>query len=393
MYLLGHIEIINDVLSNNIFDNFFKNKGNKFSKINLIKGLQYVDFPCGKYKIKDNKIIFQSRQICKLNNLFKLYLDKTQSESQIYQQHKGFFSHLHSMSTDPNNNMLKIRNRILISVLGYSLLALYDDNIFDENPKIQLNTIWIGMIMHIITDSYSPAHTIRDKNAHFYHIKSNNNDDDDKKIRLKVHEIIKLLARQENILYKNSSIFIKSILSEIKKEEEEKEYTIDYIKNQKSQLYNIYKSFKFEYDTNRLVRKKEKSVDNTIGELGHEKNGDIIAFQYYEGQPLGLHSKLDFLSYVKNNKQLYKRMVDECTEYLILYKNVVETGDVSLFLHKVLELLLEKTFHINNKYLQDKTDKIYYENNSNAVKILKKNISDVNINGIIKSMQQKIKII
>lgn len=394
MYITGHIEIVNDILSQKIFNNYFNKKMfSNFSRQNIIKGLRYVDIPCGIYEIENNKVLFKKRKLCNLTSLLQLYSHETRSETQIYQQHKGFFSHLHSMSTDPENNMLKIRNKIIISILGYSLLAIYDNNVFDNNPIKQPNTIWIGMIMHIITDSYSPAHTMRNKNAHYYIMKTIINDDLNKKIRLNVHEQIKVLAKQ-NFLYQKKHIFIQAILLEITKENNNDtiENTNKYIISQKKQLFNMYKSFKFEYNTNKLVRKMVKEIDdkdkdkdkdkqenkNTKKkeieiEIQKEIQGDIVAFQYYEGQPLGLHNKLDFLSYIKNDTKLYKRMLSECTEYLLLYKEAIDGGDVLLFLNKVLHLLTEKTFHINTKYLQDKTNKIYYEDDSDIIKILKNN--------------------
>lgn len=353
MYIDGHIDITNEVLHDPKFENYFFNVSFKhFTKENLLKGLAYVDKPCGEYVIENNKVLFHKKTLCELTQLFKLTSDKHFGESNIFQYHKGFFAHLHSMTTDPLNNVEKIRNKIILSILGYCLLALYDKHIFDKSPELHPNITWIGMILHIIQDSYSPAHTIRDKKYHVISYDPNKINDIDKAMRLRVHENIKALAKF-NRLFKDD-ILISELIKKKLDDEEQK-----YIMNNTKDIFNIYKIFKFEYDTNKVVN---NLVGYNITSLSSKKikgrDGDIIDFQYYDKQPLVLHSKLDLMYYVRQNQFLYKKMKDECAQVLILYKKALKSGDAMTFLKKLIKLLFYRVYRIDTKYLKDITNKV-----------------------------------
>ena len=213
MFIQGHIEIIQDILDNHLPKGFFKfidHPADKKTLKNLFIGLQYPDAPCGKYEVSsNNSILFKRAKICEITKLFKLFSGASYGESKIFQFHKGYFAHLHSMSTDPENTVLKIRNKIINSIIGYALLAVYDDTLLnDTDRQIKPNLFWIGIILHMITDSYSPAHTIRNHN--YTKVKSV---EKDKALleRLEVHELIKTLAKEDKLYEKHD--FIQSLLN------------------------------------------------------------------------------------------------------------------------------------------------------------------------------------
>lgn len=340
MYVSGHIEILNDIFSQlpkNYFDKKFINR--------IYNGVEFVDSPCGLYKYQDKHIHFKTHKICGLSFFFELFDNVKHGEGHMFQFHKGFFAHLHSMTTDPDNTVNKIRNKIVKSILAYSLLALYGNRIFDKNPEMKLYGAWVGMIMHIITDSYSPAHTIRHKNILTKEITSIPPLDKTLEMRLKVHEEIKRLAKLDKI-YTNADDFHKNLLSKFPDN--------TFVKNFKHKLWGSYKLFKFEYDTRKVVDNKIKLQNK----LYPDKNGDIITFQYYPGQTFLSHSKYDLMYYIKNDKELYERMINECKTYLILLHEVIETKNIKLFLSKVMELMLSRTFHISSKNLNNKTNYI-----------------------------------
>jgi hypothetical protein len=364
MYIQGHIEIINDVLDNSEkLTQYFKSLP-LYKNVNrrmLKKGLAYVDAPCGKYEIVGNKLLFQSRRLCELSEMLRVFHETEFGESKVFQFHNGFFSHLHSMSTDPENSVLKIRNKILLSILGFALLSVYDDIHIDKDTKFNPNIMWIGMILHIITDSYSPAHTIRYQKAKFYISNPSTDIDVDKQLRLYIHERLKTLAKDTSYMYRNSNEFNAKLKREYKNNFEAQKF----IEYQKRKLWNTYKVFKYEYQTNEIVRKicrewKIRSHTND-GAKGKIIPGDIITFQHYAGQPAILHHRLDLLRYIKNNHVLYDRMKNECTELFIMYKEVLESQDVQRFLKGVFNLVINKTFRINQKFLKDATNKVYYD--------------------------------
>lgn len=366
MYISGHLEILKDLFSNKVFNKnfiFLNKKYNNFSKKSMSKGIIIIDLPCDIYKIQNNHV-YTDLKLCKTYKLLSLY-NATKTETTIWQRHNGYFAHLHSMSTDPDNSVEKIRNKIITSILGYSLLALYDTNIFNVNPIFKPNSIWFGMILHIITDSYSKAHTIRDKNAQFLYLKKEQSNKF--RTQIAVHEAIKKIAKLD-LLYNSSKDFIIN-LKKITKQDNK---TIDYISEQNEQLYNMYKGFKFEYDVNKLVN---SNIINYPKDNNIENYGDIINFQFYDSQPPLLHSKFDILDFVKNDKVMYSRMINECVDYLLLYKKALKTGDITTFLSDLTNLLLTRTFHINKKYLKGKTNKIYFDKDFVDIKLLMESIN------------------
>jgi hypothetical protein len=340
MYIQGHIDIINEILPEDYFDLNYP----KFNKKKLLQGLKYNDAPCGKYSIKDDKVIVKSKKLCQFNNFIQLFYENKYGESIMFQNHKGYFAHLHAMTTDPDNNIEKIRNKIIVSILGYCLMAIYDQDFDLDNATIKPNSLWIGMVLHIITDSYSPAHTIRDKRIIIKKIPIKNEIDNNKRIRLDVHEHIKTLAKDKDLLLKTD--FIKLIINDDSKQ---------FVLNNRLELWNAYKSYKFEYDLNNVI--KQMLVINPIYTvIGNERRGDIITFQYFENQSTLLHSKLDLLSYVKDTPLLYNRMNKECLYILNEYKEAIISGNVAKFLKNVLDHMLTETFRIHSKYLNNKTN-------------------------------------
>jgi hypothetical protein len=328
MFISGHIEIIKDLLDNHLPKDFFPLKTKKSIK-DLFIGLEYPDAPCGKYKItSNNTILFKRAKLCELINFVKLFSSVHYGESKIFQFHKGYFAHLHSMSTDPENTVLKIRDKIINSIIGYALLAFYSNTIFNETRQMKPDFFWIGIILHMITDSYSPAHTIRDNN---YTKIPNIEKDTDLIERLKIHEDIKSLAKEDK-LYKKHEFKYKS-----------------------KQFWKIYKAFKFEYNINKIIK---KDFDFKTNKIYKEQNGDIQSFQYYDNQSLVMHAQYDLLSYVKDKKNMYKRMIHECKTLLILYKNAIETQDIHTFINDLVILLLNGTYRISKANLKNKTDTI-----------------------------------
>ena len=122
---------------------------------------------------------------------------------------------------------------------------------------------------------------------------------------------------------------------------------------------------------NKLVKSHIK-----INNIRDKNNyGDLINFQYYETQPSLLHSKLDFLVYLKRDERMYQRMMNECIDYLLLFKRVLN-GDINTntFLRELLNFLLSRTYCIKKGYLKDKTNKIYNDIDYLDIKYLKESL-------------------
>jgi hypothetical protein len=196
----------------------------------------------------------------------------------------------------------------------------------------------------MITDSYSPAHTIRNRN----YIKVKPVEKDQALLeRLEVHELIKTLAKQDKLYEKQE--FIESLLNLSNHKM--------YIRVHKSQFWKIYKVFKFEYDINKVI-KKEFDTNKSLHKNNSykEQEGDIISFQYYDSQNILAHAQYDLLSYVKDKPHVYHRMITECKALLILYKTVIETKNTPKFIKDLVKLLLNGTYRISKENLKYKTD-------------------------------------
>jgi hypothetical protein len=333
MYIQGHIDIVNELLPADYFD--LQPRYPDFNKRMLLRGVHYVDAPCGTYDVRANRVFFKTSKLCATTSLINLFYEQAKGETELFQRHKGFFAHLHAMTTDPENSVLKIRNKIVVSVLGYSLLALCN-----QTDRVCPNALWAGMVLHTITDSYSPAHTIREHGVR--HTVSRlvrpEEMDADRRARLATHERLKSLAK-EDVLYSKSAF-----QSQFKSDR--------FAARRKTQLWDAYKSFKFEYDLNKRVSHLVPARPRAA--TGPERYGDVIAFQYYDNQPMLLHMKLDLLSSVA--PRLYARMKDECLAFLRLYKHAIVTGDVDGFLRSVARLMLDRTFRVQNRYFDNKTN-------------------------------------
>lgn len=335
MFISGHEKILDDVMLK-LPSNYFNDIQDIYPFFNMqkiIKGMTYNDLPCGEYELtKDKKhYIFHSKKLCNYSKILNI-LEETpinKNDVSIFQSHRGYFSHIHSMTTDPDNSVEKIRNKIITSIISYALLSIYDDKIFDKKLKIYPNALWIGIILHIITDSYSPSHTIRNSKYKYIKVdKKLNNESTNKHIMM--HEKIKKLAKEDKL------------------------YTSKKFNNPIH--YKSYQLLKYEFDINKVANKwinyENIKINNT------KKKGDIMNFQYSRNQPFGMHQLLDYYDVIKKQKYLYNKMINECRYILILYRDALITGDIKSYIDNMFELVANRIYRIHKSNLKDKTNKI-----------------------------------
>jgi hypothetical protein len=351
MYIQGHIDIVQEIFNDNNFNKMFFDLEKKYQNVNftnIIKGIQMLDLPCAKYDVdtENRKIVLTKHKICRTIKLYKILFN---NESSMFQFHKGYFLHLHAMTTDPENTMLKIRNKILTSIMGYCLLAVYDDTLFDKDNRVfRPNSIWIGMIIHILTDSYSPSHTIRVGDGIKIIKKAKKTKNASTLKQIEIHDHLKHLAKDEKTFFKDKESFIKRMKEDVLDDKDE-------MYNSEKILWKMYKVFRFEYDMQRVLKKWMKNIDH---EVDHEVEsiGDVIMFQPYSEQSHVTHGYYDLLYHIKNKPELYGRMKNECKQFILLYQNVLKTRDVSRFLKNTFAFMINGPFKIHKKHLNKKTD-------------------------------------
>lgn len=155
MYTWGHLQILNEALK------LLQSSLEKEQLVQLYKGLRYPDFPCGSYhfdKTNSKRMIFKDN-ICSLFSVFKDLNMLPNYFASSYASHNGYYSVWHSMTYNPERPVYKITRDIIDQIISFLSLAFIDENTGHVRPSPQF--FWLGMALHVIMDSYSPAHTLR----------------------------------------------------------------------------------------------------------------------------------------------------------------------------------------------------------------------------------------
>ncbi len=339
MYIVGHYIILTELL-----ENF---KENTFDIERLRQGLLYPDLPCGKYEFQGTKVSMVDKHVCSIKDIKSLL--HTNYFKPLFQSHRGVYAFLHSMSWDPSLNVKQVRDKIIQYIMNFVVLSVYDDNIFKKplrNDLIKSNEFWIGIVLHIIMDSYSKAHTIRlniptKTPSQKYFLKHKAFKD----------EIKNVLINIKNNIYNPQEL--KEVLFTKFDKEEERIYITKRIKY----IYATYKMNVFDKQIKNVSKNffKKKSV-----KVKTKNTYDITNFQYYNDQKSLYHKQYDFLLYVRKYKGLYERMIQECKVVLDLFKQVKE-GHLTpkQYANQIYTHLVSHTFHIADDDLKQKTGVVY----------------------------------
>lgn len=166
----NNIKIINNQI-------FFRDKLLTEENIeNLIKGVFYPDLPCANFFTNNN--IEMKVRLCSVTKILSLGKNISNNmRSQIEESHNGQFSINHSMADHPNKLNIDIRDSIVSKciILLYLLLSTNDYS-------------FLGYILHIIQDSFSPVHSFREEL-----------DNDDEKKAMKTKTITEIIDNFKQI--------------------------------------------------------------------------------------------------------------------------------------------------------------------------------------------------
>jgi hypothetical protein len=345
MYIPGHEMIINDTLAK-----LSKNQRDIVDTGQLKTGLFYPDLPCGKYNIiSRNNVFMTSKTTCSFINLLKLYDPNNNEFYEIFQSHKGILAYLHSMSSSPSYTARDVRTAILNQCLTFFLLAMYDDNIFMKAPKKKLSFFWLGMLLHIIMDSYSPAHTIRKETSHI-DVPPRSIYTPSRLMRKRVRDVILDIIKNDigNRVktIKEFTVYLRDIFEDDAKSN-------DYISNHLDQIYNSYLMFMFDMQTT-------AKIQSIIGkykpkEYQTYKPKNITNFMYYNNQFNFYHQKKDFLYNIDDST--YNMMIDDC---IFIFNLLFEASKLDVtsdpkYLKMLLTYLTDNTFRMTKKDLDFQT--------------------------------------
>jgi hypothetical protein len=317
MLLTTHYQILllglkkNDkikIINNQIF---FENKLLTEENIeNLIKGVFYPDLPCS-YFFTNNDIEMKVR-LCSVTNLLSLGKNISNNmRSQIEESHNGRLSINHSMSDHPDKLNVDIRDSIVSKciILLYLLLSTKDFS-------------FLGYILHIVQDSYSPVHSFREE--------LNNSDEIKKKAIQKktITEIINNFKQIKNITPKINFLKIDHLL------------VSDLVYHIIDDKQNIKIILKLIRNTKKIDKTKIESVDyniliNKIIELMLDKCPDNISKKKVLNILLGYLDGKIKKSLFKNPFAEEKISINKINPELLL-KDEIDVNKISLLKDKIL---------------------------------------------------------
>jgi len=239
MLLKYHDILLNKSIPSNYFDDT-----DDFMFVNdilLRNGLHYPDLSCGKIKlVDDDKLIYKNYNICNIALLSYLLFENTYGFKELVQSHRGKQAIGHSMSYNPNKTVIELRQEILKRAEILYMLALNDDTTINSTePKP--NIFWLGIILHLIQDSYSIVHTVRVYKSSDYKLPTNEKPVEEKEETLLTFILLKKLRKfvdeqinKVKILKKTELI---DMLLKISDNDKEKEI----IKKNPKDLFRMYK--------------------------------------------------------------------------------------------------------------------------------------------------------
>lgn len=353
MFTGGHIEILLDSLKllgeskGSLFKDF--KDYDDVSYNNMLVGMKYPDFPCGKYKFENGRIKM-SKTLC---GFFKI-LDDTvfvpNMFSMSYSSHNGYFSIWHAMTYNPNG---EITYEIIDHIMAMCKLAILDDTLDSPAP----NAFWLGFALHTIMDSYSPSHLVREGT----------------KIPVPKKESVSYKENREIIIVDKMKDKIREV-SDRNIKEADLEKLVDTImvenniksKTTRRDVRDLARFFLFHNQEMNAISQIRSIVSKTLTHkiisdpledhvfLKKNKVKRIKAYYYYPSQSVFFHQNNDLISQVKKH-DLYDQCVLDCYSILKLYKQALDLmADkktrmeqlvvVYAFLRKVYKYLVNVTF-------------------------------------------------
>ena len=341
MYTWGHNEILEKALEK--LDYTLTKNQLKELKI----GLRYPDFPCGSYVFHQGRIIFK-RTLC---SLFRTFRDLTNNFASSYASHNGYYSVWHSMTYNPERSVRKITRDIIDQIISFLSLCFLDENTghLRTNPEY----FWLGMALHVVMDSYSPAHTLRCQN------------NCKKSIALVKANPTQLTSkmRKANLVLRELKDRLMHISHSIDNDDE---HEINKILQDIFKTHNIHHKHQAEiskvalfifFHNHHQISIKKQITDKDISNYTRKYKSNlqpIVTYYSYPQQPMWFH-KLNDSTYMLHKLNLYQSAIDDCIEILNLTRELDRKIKVKRYLMKVYIYLFHKTFKLAHNVADNNT--------------------------------------
>ena len=136
-------------------------KNEKFKT--LLKGLYYPDLPCASRTLRNGMVTHDKLKLCSLKRL--LLFSANDHLHEAYASHNGSMAYLHAMAPTPIVRVRDVRDSVVRQLLLLFAAGVRDDTTKDlvraSSKDSAPNIFWLGQALHVLMDSYSPAHTLR----------------------------------------------------------------------------------------------------------------------------------------------------------------------------------------------------------------------------------------
>ena len=320
MYTSGHAEILADALAK--LSVGAKRRFHGLEK-DLENALAYPDFPCGKIRVKGHEIKDRF-ETCSVLNLFVSMVFKKLSLGN--QSHNGFYALWHSMTIDPDKSVENVARNVVEYVLICLKLAREKTSVF-----------WLGFALHIVMDSYSPAHVLREGFL--------SRDVENLDIYLKMYDSELSESQSKDVSMMKS--IVETVVDSTARGIEPSVIVRSYSKEYKDSVAFVI----FDHMQRRSMKKLIGRVSFSSFPRKKSHNHEIMNFYYYPDQSTVFHKMYDLLSAVKDAK-LYEPCLGDVADILELFAR--PTG-LKEFLVAARTLLLTRTFRTRSQCRDVKT--------------------------------------
>jgi hypothetical protein len=179
MLIKGHTEVLKKAVQDTEeVERFFARepKGSHLSYEMLEIGVKYQDMPCATRVLdyvqeKDRRNVRVYMKDYKLCNPLSLLvhagpypMSRSSAElahlSEAYISHNLTLAYLHSMTPTPDMTNAQVAREVLRLCASLAAMAI-NDSLSMDGAKNAPNAFWMGVLLHLVTDAFSPAHVLR----------------------------------------------------------------------------------------------------------------------------------------------------------------------------------------------------------------------------------------